>query len=125
MHVLERDDPNPMGAYVYKGQLAATTDRWAIDGTVLENNGQKYFIWSGRPNTAEQNQNIYIAKMVNPWTLQPPTVNLTSPTLAWEVNGGPVNEGPEILKNQADKVFLVYSASGCWTDDYALGMLAL
>jgi GH43 family beta-xylosidase len=36
-----------------------------------------------------------------------------------------VNEGPEILKNPAGKVFLVYSASGCWTDEYALGMLTL
>jgi GH43 family beta-xylosidase len=33
-----------------------------------------------------------------------------------------VNEGPEILKHDG-KVFLVYSASACWTDNYALGML--
>ena len=125
--VLENSNADPMvGPWSDKGRIfSSDADFWAIDGTVLENNGQKYFIWSGRPNPAAQNQNIYIAKMVNPWTLQPPTVNLTSPTLTWEVNGGPVNEGPEILKNKAGRVFLVYSASGCWTDDYALGMLAL
>jgi GH43 family beta-xylosidase len=33
-----------------------------------------------------------------------------------------VNEGPEILTH-GDKMFLVYSASGCWTEYYALGML--
>jgi GH43 family beta-xylosidase len=33
-----------------------------------------------------------------------------------------VNEGPETLKH-GRKIFLVYSASGCWTDNYALGML--
>jgi GH43 family beta-xylosidase len=33
-----------------------------------------------------------------------------------------VNEGPEILKH-GKKLFLIYSASGCWTDFYALGML--
>ncbi len=34
-----------------------------------------------------------------------------------------VNEGPEILKHN-NKLFLIYSASGCWTDTYALGMLS-
>src|SRR6185437_7353422 len=33
-----------------------------------------------------------------------------------------VNEGPEILKHE-NKIFLIYSASGCWTDYYALGMI--
>ena len=33
-----------------------------------------------------------------------------------------VNEGPEIIKH-GSKTFLVYSASFCGTDDYALGML--
>ncbi len=52
---------------------------------------------------------------------------ISTPQYAWESVGAPppVNEGPEILKNAAGKVFLVYSASGCWTDDYALGMLTL
>ena len=33
-----------------------------------------------------------------------------------------VNEGPEVL-HHGDKIFLIYSASACWTDHYALGML--
>jgi GH43 family beta-xylosidase len=33
-----------------------------------------------------------------------------------------VNEGPEALQHDG-KIFLVYSASACWTDNYALGML--
>jgi GH43 family beta-xylosidase len=33
-----------------------------------------------------------------------------------------VNEGPEVLAHK-DKLFLVYSASGCWTPYYCLGML--
>jgi GH43 family beta-xylosidase len=33
-----------------------------------------------------------------------------------------VNEGPEILQH-GDKIFLIYSASACWTDFYELGML--
>ena len=34
-----------------------------------------------------------------------------------------VNEGPAILRRNG-RVFVVYSAGGCWTDSYALGMLA-
>ena len=33
-----------------------------------------------------------------------------------------VNEGPQVLVHK-DKLFIVYSASGCWTDFYALGLL--
>jgi len=125
--VLENSNADPLtGTWVDKGRIFTTdADFWAIDGTVLEYNGNRYFLWSGRPNPAVQNQNIYIAKMINPWTLQTPAVMITKPELSWELNGGPVNEGPEILKNSNGKTFLIYSASGCWTDDYALGMLTL
>ncbi len=125
--VLENSNASPLtGTWVDKGRIFATNaDFWAIDGTILEYNGSNYFIWSGRPNNAVQNQNIYIARMTNPWTLETPAVMITKPELSWEINGGPVNEGPEILKNSSGKVFLIYSASGCWTDDYALGRLTL
>jgi GH43 family beta-xylosidase len=125
--VLENSNADPTtGTWTDKGKIfASDADFWAIDGTVLEHNGTQYFLWSGRPNPAVQNQNIYIAKMTNAWTLEKPTVMLTKPELPWEVHGGPVNEGPQILKNAQAKTFLIYSASGCWTDDYALGMLTL
>ncbi len=125
--VLENSNADPTtGTWVDKGKIAVTdADFWSIDGSMFEANGNKYFIWSGRPNAAIQNQNIYIAKMSNPWTLESPAVMLSKPELGWELNGGPVNEGPEILKNSNGKTFLIYSASGCWTDDYALGQLTL
>ncbi len=125
--VLENSSADPLtGTWVDKGRIFTTdSDFWAIDGTVLEYNGSNYFLWSGRPNPAVQNQNIYIAKMTNAWTLQSPAVMITKPELSWETNGGPVNEAPQIIKNSNGKVFMIFSASGCWTDDYALGMLSL
>jgi GH43 family beta-xylosidase len=124
--VLENGNADPMtGVWVDKGRIfSADADFWAIDGSVMEFNGSQYFVWSGRPNPSQQNQNIYIAKMVDPWTLMPTSTLISSPQLAWETNGGPVNEAPEHLM-KAGKHFLVYSASGCWTDDYALGLLTL
>jgi GH43 family beta-xylosidase len=122
MHVLERNDPNPMGPYTYKGQLAATTDRWAIDGTVLQWQGELYFIWSGWPGTANVQQNLYIARMSNPWTISGERVLLAEPQLSWERHGLPINEGPQVLINDG-KLHIIYSASGYWRQEYSLGRL--
>jgi GH43 family beta-xylosidase len=122
MHVLERDDPNPMGSYVYKGQLAATTDRWAIDGTVLEWQDKLYFIWSGWPGFVDGQQNLYIAEMSNPWTISGERVLISSPQYAWEMHGIAVNEGPEVLIHNG-QLHIIYSASAYFTDQYALGRL--
>ncbi|OON69298.1 family 43 glycosylhydrolase [Hymenobacter sp. CRA2] len=97
-------------------------DVWAIDGTVLEQNGNRYFIWSGQELGSEQ-QNLYICRMASPTSLMGQWVQLSQPQYAWELYGTPkVNEGPEILRH-GGKTFLVYSASHCSTDDYALGLL--
>ena len=132
--VLENASPDPLqGPWADRGKLAdPAADKWAIDGSVFENNGQLYLIWSGWEGDANGRQNIYLAPMQNPWTLAGPRVLVSTPTYAWERNGDlpnpsnpphvDVNEGPEILRH-AGKLYLVYSASGCWTDFYALGML--
>ncbi|MBG8553662.1 glycoside hydrolase family 43 protein [Hymenobacter guriensis] len=125
VHVLENASADPTtGTWVYKGRIASPNqDLWAIDGTVLEQNGKRYLIWSGHEIEATSEQRLYISEMSNPWTLVGPRVQLSKPDFSWETIGDPdVNEGPEILKH-GDKTFLVYSASHCSTDDYALGML--
>ena len=123
--VLENSSPDPTtGTWVDKGRIFNPTEEfWAIDGTVLEQNGQRYLLWSGHRVTNDPVQRLYISRMSNPWTLTGPRVELSSPDYAWEKEGIPdVNEGPEILKH-GDKTFIVYSASHCSTDDYALGLL--
>jgi len=130
MYVLENSSDDPLtGEWILKGQVTPTTDRWAIDGSVFEHNGIIYFIWSGWEEYENVAQNIYIAKMENPWTIDGDRVLLSRPEFSWESVGAnadepKVNEGPTLLKG-IDKLFLVYSASGCWTDDYCLGMLTV
>lgn len=117
------DDPLD-GEYIFKSKIAdEACDRWAIDGTVFTWNEEMYFVWSGWDGFQNVAQNLYIAKMSNPWTLSTGRVCISVPEYDWEKNGNPfVNEGPEVLiKN--DKVHIVYSASGSWTDDYCLGCL--
>ena len=129
MYVLENASADPLaGTWDFKGKISDPTDKWAIDGTVFENNGQRYFIWSGWEGNTDGRQDLYIAKMSNPWTIEGNRFLISSPTYDWEKLGIPdvdVNEGPQILKNAAGRVFLTYSASGCWNDDYSLGMLTL
>lgn len=104
------------------------TNIWAIDMTVLQQNGKLYAIWSGwekQETTDATPQHLYICEMENPWTMKGKRVKLSSPVESWET-GGPLNlnEGPEILKN-GNKVFVVYSCRESWLVEYRLGMLQL
>lgn len=125
MFVLEGTSDNPQDPFKFKGKIAAPTDRWAIDGTVLQMpGGDLYFIWSGWEGTDNVAQHLYIAPMSNPWTISGERVKISSPELDWELHGTPlINEGPQILWNE-DKLFIIYSASASWSDDYCLGQLA-
>jgi len=124
MYVIEGTSADPQGEYRFKGRLDIETDRWAIDGSVLEMpGGEKYFIWSGWDAHINESQNIYIAKMADPWTIVSDRVLISRPEYDWEKNGYPdINEGPQALTRDG-KVFIIYSASGSWTDDYCLGQL--
>ena len=125
--VLENPAADPTtSVWTDKGKIAhPTEDYWAIDGTVFEQKGVRYFLWSGYATPADVTQRIYIARMSNPWTLTGPRTQLSAPDYGWETAGYPdVNEGPQILEHDNSRC-LVYSAGGCWTDDYALGVLTM
>lgn len=131
--VLENSSADPMkGQWNMKGRLTTPQDKWSIDGSVYEHKGKLYLIWSGWQGDTNGSQDIFIAAMKNPWTTEGQRVKISSPQLQWETHGDlnnphdvphvNVNEGPQILRH-GDKLFLIYSASGCWTEYYALGML--
>lgn len=129
MFVIENESASPMNTnWVFRGKITDETDHWAIDGSVLDMETDKYFIWSGwrtkdHPSNTGRQQ-LYIARMTSPWMLEGERVMISEPEHGWERNGL-VNEGPVILRNKAGTIYLVYSASGCWTDDYKLGILTL
>lgn len=126
MHVAESVSEDPMGPYVLRGKIADPQhDFWAIDASVVQAKDRLYLVYSGTPEDHmpyEKPQRIYIAEMENPWTLKTGRVEISAPDLIWERIGGPVNEGPIALYHD-NQIFLAFSGSGCWTDDYALGML--
>ncbi|GAB2538833.1 glycoside hydrolase family 43 protein [Rhodanobacter koreensis] len=118
--VLENAAPDPtQGRWIDKGMLK--THFTGIDGTVFEHGGRRYFVYSAY---VDDHSDLVIAPMSNPWTLAEPQVDIAHPTFAWEMQGGrKILEAPEFLDGPGGKVFLTYSASACWSDDYALGLL--
>lgn len=135
--VLENASADPLqGSWEMKGQLTDASNQWAIDGSVFEHRGKYYLIWSGweKKVSTDETQNIYIARLKNPWTVETERTLLSRPELPWERNWSNtagwkpkipvlVNEGPQFLAH-GKKLFIVYSASACWTNTYALGMLS-
>ena len=125
MYVLKGTSQDPTEPFEYVGQITDSSQKWAIDGTVLELNGELYFLWSGWEGDVNVAQNIYIAHMSDPCTIDSERVCLSTPTYSWEKRGEPyINEGPAVLQ-YGGKTFVTYSASGSWTDDYCLGLLML
>ncbi len=137
--VLESATADPQGAYVDRGQLytgdhlgTKADNRWAIDLTVATIGGQLYAFWSGwegdAPNDKTQNQNLYAARMANPYTVATNRVRISAPDQPWEDNppeiGFDLQEGPEVLQRNG-QTFIVYSTRESWMPNYRLGQLKL
>ena len=137
--VLEAETSDPQGRWTDRGQLytgddvaARTNSRWAIDLTVATVGGQLYAFWSGwegdAPNDKTQNQNLYAARMANPYTVATNRVRISAPDQSWEDNppdvGFDLQEGPEVLRH-AGQLFVVYSTRESWMPTYRLGQLRL
>ncbi|WP_263383112.1 glycoside hydrolase family 43 protein [Granulicella arctica] len=129
IYVVENDSDDPIeGTWIMKGKISDPSDNWAIDATTFELHGQHYLVWAGWKGATDGEQDLYIAHMSNPWTIDSPRTLISKPTFPWEQHGDlpnrhvNVNEGPEFLAH-GNKMFIVFSASGCWTDFYTLGVL--
>jgi GH43 family beta-xylosidase len=118
--VLENDASDPVNSnWIDRGRI--NTAHAGIDGTVFSHGGKRYFVYSpyGETDTA-----LAIARMENPWTLSGRESVIARPDQSWEQQGGRrIVEGPEFLAGPKGDLFLTYSASACWSDDYSLGLL--
>lgn len=117
----------PLGPYRDDGELRTPGNRWSIDPSPLElPDGSLYMFWSGWPGATNGVQDIYVARMRNPWTIVGPRTRISTPQYPWELHSGDVpvkvNESPEPILH-GSTISVTYSASGCWTPQYALGLL--
>ncbi|MFI9748716.1 family 43 glycosylhydrolase [Streptomyces collinus] len=122
MYALEGTGANPLTAtWTEKGQIRTQWESFSLDATTFVVNGVRYLAWAQRDPSVNNNTDIYLAKMANPWTITGTPVMLSRPTYSWETVGFKVNEGPAVIQ-RGGKVFMTYSASA--TDaNYCLGML--
>lgn len=125
MYCLQGSSQSPLDPFTLKAQVTDETDKWAIDGTVFRVNGELYTIWSGWPGNVDGVQNLYIAHMKNPWTIDSLRVKISTPDSWDSITKNPgVNEGPCVVAD-GEKVYCLYSGNGSWTDDYCVGFLTL
>lgn len=118
--VLENTAANPLaGSWTDRGKV--NTRHTGLDGSVFEHGGKRYFLYSAYVGPQS---NLFIAEMLNPWTISDRQIEIARPTLSWEkYDGREICEGPEFLRGKKGQLFIVYSASACWDDNYALGIL--
>ncbi len=117
LHVLEAAGSDPMGPYTFKADLGST---WELDPSILRHNNRLYLMGSAIDGT----QSLTITPLSNPWTISGARRTISQPTLSWERQTHPVNEGAEPLYHNG-RTMIVYSASACWGPDYKLGLLTL
>ena len=126
MFCLESKTNDPFGEYVFKG--FTDPDVLAIDQTMFydEVSGNLYTAYS---EFTDAGQVIMVALMENPWTISDKRIRVSYPRYNWEKKGeredkdSRVNEGPVFLMHEG-KLSLIYSASGCWSEYYCLGLVA-
>lgn len=128
-HVLRRTDADPRGPFEHLGELMLPDNKWAIDGTALQLDGQLYHLWSGWPGDRNEMQALYICRMKDPVTPVGERVMISKPELPWELRGGgpglpTINEGPSAFTREG-RTFVTYAASGSWSDFYCVGLLEL
>jgi len=122
---LESKTNDPFGEYVFKGYT--DPNLLAIDQTMFcdEVSGALYTAYS---EFTDRGQVIMLAVMENPWTISDQRIRVSYPRYNWEKRGARedkdsrVNEGPVFLEKNG-KLCLLYSASGCWSQYYCLGLI--
>lgn len=121
VYVLESDGPDPLAAH-WTQRGALPTDHPGIDPTVFTLHGRLYFMYSAYVGDESR---LMIAPMRDPVSFSGPEVEIARPTRTWEMFGGrKILEGPEFLEGPTGRLFISYSASACWADEYALGLLS-
>lgn len=123
MHVIVCDGEPMTGNWSHLAIL--NTARAGLDGTVLRRGGEMYFLYAGYGDFPEHGSAVYIVRMKDVATLTGEETCLTWPEFEWERQGGmPIDEGPAILYRNG-RIFVVFSASTTWSEDYCLGLLTV
>jgi len=114
---------DPFGDWQFCG--FPTPDVFSIDPTVYtDKNGQQYICYSRVD--PKLGQVLDIRPLVTPYTFGEPCSMIAYAEYDWELvppyDRSPINEGAFFVE-QGDRLYIVYSGNGCWSDEYCLGVL--
>jgi len=144
-YVLKARSDDPQGSYgsptnnrldmALQIKMDSDNTNWNIGPSIIRIEGKTYMTWTGRvyQEGVLHKQNIQIAEMVNPYTLNLDRHGIIcTPTESWEKHGATysgnpiypeVVEGATAVYGDNGEIYIIYSASGYWTSNYALAQL--
>ena len=105
---------DPLGPFADKGTLVDD----AIDAHLFQDDNQTMYLYF--VNVVGGSNKIGVQPMADPLNKKGESTILIRPTDEWERHGGPVAEGPWMLKHDG-LYYLMYSGSGANRPDYAVG----
>ncbi len=116
LFVLQSKTADPFDGFRFKAYL--NNNIFGIDPTVYidDESGKRYLCYS---EVIEGLQWLCIAELTKPWKISTPVPICDPRDYEWDGN---LNEGPFFVKN-GDRLFIIYSACGCYDDNYKLGLL--
>jgi len=100
----------------------------AIDPTVIDRGEKGLYMCYAREDRGNR---IWIRRMATPLTFEGEGTLICEAELDFEkippyVGEHTIVEGPFFVESpDKERLFVIYSANGCWSDDYALGVLEL
>lgn len=118
-----KDDPFD-GEWTFAG--IPTTNGSSIDPTIYTAPDKKQYICYSSTGT-EYGQILVIRDLVNPYTYGKEHAVIARAELDWElvppyVDRMAIVEGAFFVEKNG-RLFIIYSANGCWSDNYCLGVL--
>ena len=119
LFVLESETDDPFDGFHFKAFL--NNDLFAIDPTVFTDGAGKSYICFSQ--VIDGLQWLSIARLTSPWEMSEPVPISDPRDFYWEsLTDGPLNEGPFFVQT-GKRLFIIYSANGCYSDTYRLGLL--
>lgn len=122
LFIMEAESNDPFGEWHFKCQ--PSPDVFSIDPTVYTHtDGKQYICYS----EVDGQQILTIQELVNPYTFGSKRAVIAKAEYDWElvppyVGHAAINEGAFFLR-RGERLFIIYSGNGCWSDHYCLGVL--
>ena len=123
--VLKAKTDSPFDGFEFCGHI--NRDCYAIDPTIYQDteNDKLYLCCSPVVGTIQM---LSIQELSSPIEPVGEAVIIAKPELDWElvppyVGGAAIVEGAYFVKSPNGRLFILYSANGCWSDDYVIGLL--